>query len=63
MVFIQPRYYPGGVEVQDCSGEWDWAHCLNAAGIGGYVGDDTCEPCDPTATSGSTWSGVKSLFR
>ena len=57
-------YHPaaGGPDVIDCSGERDYA-CGFCSGVGGYIGDDPCEPCEPVATNRGTWSNLKALFR
>jgi hypothetical protein len=50
----------GGIQALDCNENLDYPpRCVFCAGVGGYVGDD---PCDPTATAPSTWSEIKGLF-
>jgi hypothetical protein len=62
LIHLKPHPTIGGVYVYDCNGEPD-NPCYNyAAGIGGYIGDDPCEPIDPSAAESDTWSSIKSLF-
>ena len=49
------------VNIGDCWGELDQLYCGGIwAGIGGYIGDD---PCLPTSTEPTSWSGIKSIFK
>lgn len=60
MICIAP--YPGTdqINIGDCTGALDAPICIFCAGIGGYQGDD---PCEPTATEQSTWGSIKSMFK
>jgi hypothetical protein len=50
----------GGPNIGDCQGELGQPICNFCAGIGGYIGDD---PCEPTATEPSSWGGIKAMFK
>jgi hypothetical protein len=60
IICVVPHPEAGGPTIGDCQPAPDGVICNFCAGIGGYIGDD---PCDPTATEPSTWGGIKGMFR
>jgi hypothetical protein len=58
-----PNPTTGLIGTADCNYVEDAPMCIFCAGIGGFIGDDPCVPCDPTAIEASTWGGIKSMFR
>ena len=60
MVCPSPNPQTGLLGTADCNFVEDAPQCVFCAGIGGFVGDD---PCEPTATEASTWGGIKSMFK
>ncbi len=55
--FIGPAY------VTDCYGSIDGVCGCYWAGYGGWIGDDPCTPCDPSAADEDTWGEIKAMFR
>jgi hypothetical protein len=60
MVCVVPHPGTGSINIGSCQGEIDHPICNFCAGIGGYFGDD---PCEPTKTEPTSWGGIKALFR
>jgi hypothetical protein len=63
MICVVPHPGTGLITIGDCHLGDDEPLCPQCAAIGGFIGDDPCEPCDPTAREKATWGGMKSLFR
>ena len=50
--------------VYDCAGNLDGVCYSYWSGFGGFaIGDDPCEPVDPSAADESTWGQIKAMFR
>ncbi len=50
--------------VYDCSGRLDPVCYSYLSAFGGYdIGDNPCEPVDPSAVDGGTWGEIKAMFR
>ena len=50
----------GHIYVTDCLGRRDEPQCNFSAGIGGFVGDD---PCEPTSAEPAKWGAIKAIFK
>ena len=48
------------INIGDCQGDFNQPLCSYFAGIGGYIGDD---PCEPTATKPTSWGGIKAMYK
>jgi hypothetical protein len=48
------------INIGDCQGDFNQPLCSYFAGIGGYIGDD---PCEPTATKSTSWGGIKAMYK
>jgi hypothetical protein len=59
MVCVAPHPETGRVVIADCEGLMDDPICVFCAGIGGFTGDD---PCEPTATEAKSWGQIKGMF-
>jgi hypothetical protein len=57
-----PHPVSGGIYILDCAEGLDEPCGVFCAGVFGEVGDDPCEPCEPTATEPTTWGAIKSMF-
>jgi hypothetical protein len=60
MVCPVPNPTTGLIGASDCNYIEDPPMCVFCAGIGGFIGDD---PCEPTGTESATWGGIKSMFK
>ena len=60
MVCIVSHPAVGTINIGDCTGNLYEPFCVFCAGIGGYIGDD---PCEPTTTRATTWGEIKSMFK
>ena len=62
-IYLHPHPETGGVWIYDCLGQMDNPCFNNGGGMGGMIGDDPCEPVDPSGTDQNTWSAVKAMFQ
>jgi hypothetical protein len=60
MICVVAHPDAGGPNVGDCDGEMNTPKCNFCAGIGGYFGDD---PCQPTRTKPTSWGAIKAIFK
>jgi hypothetical protein len=60
MVCVSPHPSAGGPNIGDCSGDLNAVVCDFCAGIGGFIGDD---PCEPTGTEPASWGSIKAMFK
>jgi hypothetical protein len=60
MICVIPHPEPGTINIGDCEAMLYSPQCNFCAGIGGYFGDD---PCEPTATKTTSWGTIKTMFR
>jgi hypothetical protein len=63
MILLAPNPETGGVWVYDCMDGMDNPCFHYMAGMGGLIGDDPCEPVDPSMTAQDSWGAVKAMFR
>jgi hypothetical protein len=62
MICIKNHPTLGGIVV-DCWDGVDYICGCWCAGVGGYIGDDACVPCDPSPNKAGTLGSIKALFR
>ena len=60
LVCVIPHPWSGNIAITDCQGEMDEPICNFCAGIGGYTGDD---PCEPTRAEPASWGSIKRMFK